>query len=203
MKKLPKLSAANQALLSEWKAKLAKALAARGSRASSRDNHSELLSQLTAEIKRLEEESDAFDPKAATILAQKREQIALVNLRLESAEADESAFVGGGQYHRVVSGLEGFLHGILYPSYEEQLAEVVAAYRPFFTDEAGAIASARQAPVLNAWACFFRNIATRCGIASRGETEALLQSITDILEDRLPFLFDNGLGKAAKEADAE
>ena len=196
--KLQKLSAENQALLSDWKAKLAKALAARGNRASSRDTHSELLSRLTAEIKRLQEDSEPFDTKAATILAQKREQLALVNLRLESAEVDESAFVGGGQYHRVVSGLEGFLHEILYPSYEEQLAEAVAAYRPFFTDEAGAIASARQALVISAWAGWFRNVSVCCSLAGKGETEALLQSITDILEGRLPFPFDNGLGNAAK-----
>ena len=196
--KFPKLSAANQAVLAAWKAKLSKALASQGGRTSTTDKNLELAARLTKEISKLKEDSDPDDLKAVSSLSQKREQLELVSLRLESAEADEDEFVRGGKMHGACAGLEEELRGVVLPIYEEQLAAATAALAPFYSAAPSALQAAKQTEFMSAWAGWFRNVATRCALAGKGEVESLIHSITAILEGRLPFHFDNGLGTAAK-----
>ena len=197
--KLPlKLSAANEAVLAAWKAKLSKALASQGGRTSTTDKNLELAARLTKEIAKLEEDSDPDDLKAASSHSEKSAQLVIVNRRLENAEVEEAGFVRGGKMRGVVSDLEEILRGIALPVYEQQLAEVTAAMGPYFCNEPEAMFAAKQTPIVRAWETWFRNVSACCALAGKGEVESLLQSVTVLLDERLPFNFDNGLRAAAK-----
>lgn len=192
------LTAANQTVLADWKARLTKALASEGKRTTATDKNVELAERLAREIKTLEENADPENLKEVSSIGEKRAQLSIVSRRMENGEAEEVDFIRGGKLRGVVSELEEPLRGIVLIHYEQQLAEVTAAFRPYFSDEPEARSAARQTPLVRAWEGWFRNVSTCCALAGRGEVESLHQSITAILEGLLPFNFDNGLRAAAK-----
>lgn len=190
--KFPKLSAAKQAVLTEWKAKFTKAPASQGGRTSTTDKNLELAARLTKEIAKLEEDSDPDDLKAASSHSEKSAQLVIVNRRLENAEVEEAGFVRGGKMRGVVSELEEILRGIALPVYEQHLAEITAGVRPYFREEASALQAARQTDFINEWGGWLQRISTCCALAGQAEVAFLLQSIEAMLDGRVPFAFSSG-----------
>ena len=197
--KLPKLTAANQAVLVEQRNRIAAALAALGGRDTKSQKHADLAERLTKEIARLEDEADPSDGKAETELAGKRAQLSLANRRLEQAQGEEQNFDRGGKLRGVVSELEETLRVIMLPIYEQHLAEIAVALLPFYIDEASARRAARSTDLINAWGGFFSTVSTCCTLAGKGEVERLLQYLDLILEGRLPFNFQTSAATPAAD----
>ena len=195
--KFPKLITAKQAVLTEWQAKLAKELAAQGSRTTTTGKNIELGSRIAKEIAKLEEDSDPDDLKAASSHSEKSAQLVIVNRRLENAEVEEAGFVRGGKMRGLVSELEEILRGIAMPVYEQHLAEITAGVRPFFREEASALQAARNTDFIHAWGGWLQRVSTCCTLAGQAEVAFLLQSIEAMIEGQLPFAFSNGHAVAA------